>query len=354
MNQSFQRSSAQIIKIVPKSVNDNEFIRNPSQIPVGKLAIFALGGEETTDEYKARFYGRYIREILRQNDIKGIDLYSTFYAFGSRVPSHDRAELFRAAGRNVIELDADNTKRAQQIATVDKFETKPVFVQILFEHIFKPRIVNQYGRRHDINTAIQYARNAIFFTHCQGTSTMLMLQRMLQQAMLNAGYTQAEIDLFLKNIITINHEPLAPLSQLKTTSVSFMSIHDAVLRNNNMIDAVFLENAEKVNPLYIENTRTLIVPNVRDEMPNAETDEHSTFDLGEKSPYKVSKPGKILFAAERNAVVKSVLAAIERKPIPTNLITGRGVKFSDLTQNAQDFMRVAYRSPQIQVHDYQK
>ena len=354
MNPSFQRSSAQIIKIVPKSLNDNEFIRNPTTIPVGKPAFFILGGEETIDAYKARFYGRYLRTILDKNNVHGIDFYSVFYTFGSRVPSHDRAELFRAAGRNVIELEADNQKRAQQIATVDKFESKPVFVQILFEYIFKPRIVNQYGRRHDINTAIQYARNAIFFTHCQGTSTMLMLQRMLQQAMQNAGYTPAEIDLFLKNIITINHEPLAPLNQLKTTGVSFMSIHDAVLRNNNMIDAVFLENAEKVKPMYMENTHILVVPNVRDGVPDAETDEHSTFDLGDKNSFEISKAGKVLFAAERNAITKVASAAIERKPIPNNLITGRGVKLSELTQNAVEFMRSAYHSPQIQVRDYQK
>ena len=354
MNQGFQRSSAQIIKIVPKSVNQDEFVRNPSAIPVGKPAFFMLGGEETIDAYKARFYGRYIRTILNKNNISDLDYYSVFYDFGSRVPSHDRAELFRAAGRNVVELEEGNERRAQRIATVDKFESKPIFVQVLFEHIFKPRIVNQYGRRYDINTAIQYARNAIFFTHCQGTSTMLMLQRKLQQAMQDAGYTTGEIDLFLKNIVTINHEPLGPLNQLRTTSVSFMSVHDAVLRNNNMIDAVFQENIEKVKPMFLENTNTLIVPKVRDEATDAETDEHSTFDLGDRNSYTISDDGKILFAAERNAIVKAATAAIERKPIPTNLITGRGVKLSELIQNTETFMRSSYHSPQIQVHDYQK
>ena len=354
MNQPFLRSSAQIIKIVPKSLNDNEMIRNPSVIPIGKPAVFAFGGEETIDEYKARFYGRYIREILKQNHINDIDIYSVFYAFGSRVPSHDRVELFRAGGRFIQEFDTDNEKRTQQIAMVDKFEPKPIFIQILFEKIFKPRIVNQYGRRYDINTAIQYARNAICFAHCQGTSTMLMLQRMLQHAMQDAGYTSNEIDLFLKNIVVINHEPLGPIEQFKMTNVSFMSAHDAVLRNNGMISGDIINNTDIAKPMYFKASNTMIVPHVRDEAIDSETDEHSTFDLGDRNNYKLSADGKTLFAAERNALVKSVMAAIEHKPIPTNLITGRGVKFSDLTQNAQDFMRVAYRSPQIQVHDYQK
>ena len=354
MNQPFQRSSAQIIKVVPTSVSDNEIVRNPSQIPVGKPAIFALGGEETIDEYKARFYGRYIREILKQNNINGVDLYSAFYAFGSRVPSHDRAELFRAGGRFIQEFDTDNEKRAHQIAMVDKFEPKPIFVQILFEKIFKPRIVNQYGRRYDINTAIGYARNAIFFTHCQGASTILMIQNMLQAAMRDAGYSANEIDLFLKNIVVINHEPLGPIEQLKMTSVSFMSAHDAVLRNNGMIGNDIIDNIDMAKPMFFESNHTVIVPNVRDEAIDIETDEHSTFDLGEKSTYKLSNWGKIMFAAERNAIVKSVSAAIMRKPIPTNLITGRGVKFSEMTQNARDFMRAAYQAPQIQVRDYQK
>ena len=354
MYQSFQRSSAQMIKVVPKSVNQDEFIRNPTVIPVSKPAFFILGGEETIDAYKARFYGRYIRTILNKNDVHGMDFYSVFYAFGSRIPSHDRAELFRAAGRNVVELEEDDERRAQQIATVDKFEPKPIFVQVLFDKILKPRIVNQYGRRYDINTAIQYARNVIFYTHCQGASTLLMLQNKLQEEMHKVGYAQNEIDMFLKNLIAINHEPLAPLTQIKMNAVSFMSVHDAVLHTNNMIDAIFLENPEKVTPMYLENTRTLVVPNVRDEMPDSKTDEHSTFDLGDKSTYKISSAGKILFAAERNALVKSATAAMERKPIPTNLITGRGVKLSELTQNANDFIRSSYHSPQIQVRDYQK
>lgn len=354
MNHTFMRSSAQIIKIVPKTLNENEFVRNPATIPVGKLAVFTLGGEETTGEFKARFYGRYIREILKQNSISGVDIYSVFYAFGSRVPSHDRAELFRAAGRFIQEQDSDNEQRAHQIAAVDKFEPSPIFIQILFDKIFKPRIVNTYGRRYDIGTAIQYARNAIFFTHCQGTSTLLMLQRKLQQAMKDAGYTTAEIDLFLKNIVAINHEPLAPLSQFKTTSVSFMSVHDAVLRNNNMIDGSILDNADNVIPMYFDKKHIMVMPNVRDITPDPETNEHSTFDLGEKNTYKLSNAGKIMFAAERNAIVKSVNAAIEHKPVPSNLISGRGVKVSELVQNAHNFMRSAYTAPQIQVHDYQK
>ena len=352
--QSFQRSSAQIIKIVPKAQNADEFVRNPSVIPVGKPAFFMLGGEETIDAHKARFYGRYIRTILEANNINTFDFYSVFYAFGSRVPSHDRAELFRAGGRNVLELEADNEKRSAQIATVDKFEPQPIFIQILFDKIFKPRIVNQYGRKYDINTAIQYARNAIFFTHCQGASTLLMLQRKLQQTMKYAGYTPAEIDLFLKNIVVINHEPLAPLDQIKMTSVSFMSVRDAVLRDNNMIDSAILEHADNIKPMYFESKRTMVVPNVRDEMPDAETDEHSTFDLGDKNNYKLSDGGKILFAAERNAIVKSATAALMHQSIPNNLISGRGVKVSELTKNATEFMNNRYLPPQIQVHDYQK
>ncbi len=354
MNQPFQRSSAQIIKMVPVSVNENEFIRNPVSIPVGKPSVFIFGGEETIDPYKARFYGRYISEILAQNKINNVDIYSVFYAFGSRVPSHDRAELFRAAGRFVQEIDSDNEHRAQQIAAVDKFEPNPIFVQILFDKIFKPRIVNQYGRRYDINTAIQYARNAIIFTHCQGASTMLMLQHALQHAMHVAGYSPSEIDLFLKNIVTINHEPLGPIEQIKTTSVSFMSVYDAVLRDNGMFDGAILDNADNVKPMYFESKHMMVMPNVRDVTPDSETNEHSTFDLGAKNQYKLSAAGKILFAAERNALIKSLNAAIERKPIPTNLVSGRGVTVSELTQNASDFMRSAYRAPQIQVHDYQK
>ena len=130
--------------------------------------------------------------------------------------------------------------------------------------------------------------------------------------------------------------------------------NDAVLRNNNMIDAIFLENADKVKPMFLENINTLIVPNVRDKTTDAKTDEHSTFDLGERNTYKMTDAGKVLFAAERNAIVKVAVAAIEHKPIPTSLITGRGVKLSELIQNTDTFMRSSYHSPQIQVHDYQK
>lgn len=277
-----------------------------------------------------------------------------FYAFGSRIPSHDRAQLFRKAGKRIIELEADNEKRNAQISAVDKLEPQPIFIQILFDKIFKPRIVNQYGTRYEINTAIKHARNAIFFTHCQGASTMLMLQDKLQQNMKTAGYTQSEIDLFLKNIIVINHEPLGPIDQLKTTTVSFMYIHDAVLRNNGMFDDVLLENAGRIKPMFFKSKHTMVVPNVRDEIPDAETDEHSTFDLGDKNNYKLNEYGKILFAAERNAIVKSASAAILHAPIPTNLISGRGVKVSELTNNAIDFMRITYQSPQTLVHDYQK
>ena len=354
MNQPFMRSSANIIKLVPKSQNDSEFIRNPTVIPVDKLAFFALGGEETIDEYKARFYGRYIRPILNKNRIYDFDLYSVYYQFGSRVPSHDRAELFRAAGKHVVELETDNERRTAQIATVDKFEPKPIFAQILFDKIFKPRIINQYGQRYDTNTAVQYARNAICFTHCQGASTLLMVQRMLHQAMKDAGYTQSEIDLFLKNIVVINHEPLGPVDQLKMTCVSFMSVRDAVLRANGMFDDNIMHHAENIKPMYFERTSTLIVPSVRDTALAPETDEHSTFDLGDRNDFNLSESGKILFAAERNAIVKSATAAIEHKPIPKNLITGRGVKYSELVQNTHDFMRSVYTAPQIRVCDYQK
>lgn len=354
MTQPFMRSSAQIIKVVPQSQSENEIIRDPSVIPLGKPAFFLFGGEETTDMFKARFYGRYIRTILKQNNISGLDFYSVVYAFGSRIPSHDRAELFRAGKKNVIELEADNEKRAQQIAMVDKFEPKPIFIQILFEKIFKPRIVNQYGRRYDINTAVQYARNAICFTHCQGASTLLMIQNMIESEMNKVGYTQNEIDLFLKNIVAINHEPLGPINQFKMTTVSFMSVRDAVLRNNSMFGGTIVENAENIKPMYFDYQRTLVVPDVRDEVADPETDEHSTFDLGDKNPYKLSANGKTLFAAERNALVKAATAALEHKPIPKNLISGRGVKISELSQNASDFIAATYQSPQILVRDYQK
>lgn len=351
-------SSIKIIRRVPKTADNPYGCINVDDIPTDKPVLITLGGNLTKTARDANFYASQMSNLLHENDINGIDIYSIAYNFASMNPFLKRLEIFNLAGhkRHKEELQKNDVLTLKEM---NEHEPTPNYIKQLFDVIFLPRISNEHGLRIKSADAIKNMRGVKIYAHCHGALVMWQLANYMREEMMKMGYSPAEIKKIQKELLIIQHSPVAPLTQQKFTTISFASAEDTLTPyHNNAFSDWLYDNAQDVVPCYFDESRGNIF--IAGHLQTESSAEHKNTGLTklEMDRNPLTPDGKIIFTAERNALLQSAKDAILKAPIKSvkELVNGNGVDFEQLKNNGNYIYKIMINDLRRQNlrPDYQK
>lgn len=338
---TYKISDAQIMKRVPKS-NDNFYGSIiVDEIPIDIPAFVAFGGELTNTERGANSYASHLDALFEENDIKGINVYSVIYHFGDRDPKLERAEQFRIAGRKLNKEPIHPLLKYEQDLILNKMneqEPVPNYVKKLFSILFLPRIADSNGLPLSVSDAISRIRKLKLYAHCHGAATIWQIANYMYKRMLEIGYSNQDIIKVQKEMIVIQHSPIAPLEKQKFSTISFASAEDTMMSNHkNLFADWFYENSFDIVPSYFgPKYGNIFVAGRLQAVPFKEHD-YKGFLTADDTISPLTSDGEIIFKAERNALLRAANCAITGKaPKSVRALTdGDGVDFMQLKNNGE-------------------
>ena len=358
----YHPSSIHIVQRTPKTDVAPNGVRAANRINLGRPALIVLGGVSTHTKRNANYYASLIQDILHGADVTDIDMYSVYYTHGDRNPRLDHTEIFRRAGYRISASTPPYADRFEDMmAAQNANEFIPDGVIRAYRIFIRPRLITADGKRRDMETILNYMRRIYFWVHSYGGTIMRFLGDYMRDDMQKIGFSRTDIDAICKNILVIQHAPVAPLYHHPFTTLNFISCSDTVIENVNYISNYLTTNAADVDGvMYFNNTLGNFITTGQFD-PNF-IKEHDASPLRQPSfEYKSLTPnGRIVMDAERNAIIAAARNAIAGGPIPTveKLVAGPTVDFDQIRKNGELFYKFMLTDirPQKQSlrPDYQK
>ena len=323
--------SKQILKRVPKDAKHEFGITEVTTLPINEPCIVAIGGELTVSPKDANYYASMLERLLSAYDIKNVGIYSACYKFESTNRKQERAQLFRAAGTRVKNLDI----------------TKAEYIRDLYNHIILPRILDTNKKRLSDADAMKNMRKIMLFTHCHGAAVTRAFQEMMKSDMQKYGYDKKIIPQIMHGLLVVQHAPVAPVKNSMFNTISFMSASDTYMNfyDDNFFKYAF-EHAEDMAPSYFQPENLFATY----EFTNQTFGEHQIVGLVPDENLDILTPdGAIIMAAERNTIIngaKSLTSPKSKALTAQNLIapasSSDAIKpvFKELKQNGDFFLYV--------------
>ncbi len=285
-------------------------------------SILILGGENTDVPEWAYNYCISIAKTLYLNNIKkGLNIYSACYKFRDRNSSLDRLNLFRSFRDTQSIFDYGNGLTMTDITYMNHSyplsNTYPNYIYDILNFAFVPRLLGRNDQMQSTKKIKENFRNMIIFTHCHGTYVLRMIEKYLHQESNKFTYSLQDMYDIEKSIFAINHAPFAPLEQCKFSSLSFASASDTQINYYNELSYYMQTSSDAFKPAAFFGQKygnVLITNRIKEDI----TKEHSQVGLSgdPRDEHTLTESGKVLFAAERNALIEAVRAMLAEKPIP--------------------------------------
>lgn len=341
MSTVYKPSDAFLIKAVPYSDAAPYAMTEVDAITPGVPCIIMFGGELT---YCARFANHYIkqmRQTLTEGGVSGADMYSVYYDFGSRDAGLERAQLFRDAGHKIEKLNRNQEFAKNKTQHMLETEPTPRYIEKLYKMLCEPILGTMPGGvRVDTATVRKNASLVRMYAHSHGAAAIRMLGDMMAARMAELGFTQSEIRDIQQQIVVIQHGPIVPLEHPRFTTLSFGSASDTRINTHNKFSEYVFDHAEDVYPSYFSQGGAHMF--TAGQLKINIGSEHDDAGLVKAEEKLLTPDGRIIFAAERNAIVNSVRAAIDGRDTPSvpDLASGNGVDFDALKNNGEWFYKV--------------
>lgn len=335
---AYKPSNANLIHRVPKSDTAPYGIVQTITVPTDVPVLVAFGGELTYADQFANSYASMLNTLMTENKITGVEIYSVVYEFGSRDAALERAELFRAAGRK-ISVPEHPTARAtyeRQLRDIKENEPVPNYVKKLFDILLRPRISDDAGHRLPMAESMARTGRIKFYAHCHGAAAIYQMGEMMHAEMLRLGYTPDEITRVQKNLLVVQHGPLGPLNKQRFTTLSFGSAEDTMMQNHkNQFAKWIYDNSPDIVPSFFgePNGNVFVAGHLK--VASFQEHDHKGLLKSDEEMWPLTDDGKIIFAAERNALINGARHSIRGGPMPgiAELVNGDGVNFEELRQN---------------------
>ena len=277
-----------IIQRVAKTDKNPHGIRRVKNISVTKPSVVIFGGE-TTNIKIANWYASLFERLIKFYKINGVRIYSAFYDFVSTNRNTERANAF---------ITARHKLSGQPYQPVDT-----QYINDLYNIVIHPHIVDRNGNKLPDADALQNIRRFIFFDHCHGATPVREFQNMMVSDMRSLGYTPHATHQIMKNLLVIQHAPIAPLEKSLFNTVSFMSANDTRMDFHNQFTEYVAENNADLLPSYFPLGNFFVTHS----FTNQYRDEHSITGLvPDEHQDKLTPDGAIIMAAERNAIINAI------------------------------------------------
>lgn len=329
----FVGSSSYLIKNNPGATQGQKQFVSVYEIPVGKPVLVILGGALTTTDAKAYGYIDHISKKIPQTT--GVDIYSAVYQFESVDPMLVKIQTFRRAGRKIM-LDANAIiarKKEQQLQEINANEPTPGYVEDLYDAIIRPRII-----RGNPQATLKNMRDLVIYSHCHGAIVVGLLGEMAVANMQQAGFSPAETKEILANTVVIQHNPTAPLENHVFTTLNFASATDDTLDYHDKFSKQVLGRKD-IEPMFMgDDYANLFLASKLNK--DTHGSEHG-FSIGyQQTDDALTDQGKVLFAAQRNALGNALNRAKEQQSLlsPEDMIKGDNVNFAEMLNKAKAIM----------------
>ena len=329
------RSSFQIGKRVPKTETNKSGWQTTNTIPINEPSVLFLGGDGTLGAQQANGYAKQIERLFNNNNLtENIGIYSIAYDFGDTSRDPNFANNPKTS-RNILMQQHGRKTKPKKSTSID--DINPRYIQQIFDTIFLPRI-SKNNERISTSDAIQNIRNITIAAHCHGGYTFLKLEELMQNKMIELGYTSAERSEIQQQLLCVAYAPYCPLGVSKSTFISFASVNDFEVEHNNFfhsnIQLTAANNDFEIAWFPDKQGNFFMVKNLYEK----HFSDHDFHGFPENISY-FSKGGKILIIFESNAIINSVKSAIKKTKISSvkELVTGGddslGLEFETAKQN---------------------
>lgn len=334
-------SDAKIIRRIPATPGNTSSVIHCERVPFDVPCIVAFGGELTYCDQFANAYAKTLENLFKEYGVTGNNIYSVVYEFGSYDSTLERAKLFRIAGRK-LEL-SDRTETAQRLEqklrNMNKNEPIPNYIINLYNILLRPRIADSGNKKLATDMAENRMRRIKFYAHCHGAATIAQMAHYMHGEMLKIGYTLHETAKIMKNLLVIQHSPLAPLDNTKFTTLSFASAEDTALNHRNKFSEYIFENSADISPsFFAEPLGNIFVGGKLKTGIRGEHD-HTGLIKTEFNSKFLTDDGMIIFGAERNALARGAMHSVRGGTLPSisELVSDENIDFDAMKRNG-DFL----------------
>lgn len=332
---TYSKSSITIIQRVTKSDDAPYGASVIKSLPIDKPVFAVFGGELTNDLRGANSYAKRLQILLYENNIPDVGVYSVAYQFGSRNPVAERVALFRTARRRIENSDSPiaRDKNAKILDNMQQNEPTPQYIKQLFDILVRPRIVDNAGKPFDMATAVKNMSRMKIYAHCHGAAVAWQLANYMYDEMQKLGFDEQNIKKIQSAVLVIQHSPIAPMVNQRFFTISFASAEDSMMaHHNNYMSDWMGENSGDVVPAFFDSKYgNLFIAGRLKERAFKEHDYIGLLPFDEEI-WPLTDDGKIIFTAERNAIVRAAEDA--KRSVTTysvrDLTNGNGVDFDTL------------------------
>lgn len=328
----YKPSNIDIVKAVPKDDKNVWGVVAAGTIVPQRPTIIIIGGELTFTPRNANYYIKQIKSTLESASITDADIYSAYYDFGSRDPGVERINLFKRAGHKLRKTGRLQFVIDSYTDLMDSNEPTPRYIEQLYNKIILPILVLDTNGVQVDKTAYN-ASFVRFYAHSHGAATLYMLGQYMAAKLKTMGVSPAAIRQIQRNIIVIQHGPIAPLEHPKFTTLSFMSASDTRMNFHNKFSDYVTDNWADLPPVYFPQGGAHVF--AVGETNTGFGEEHKNDGL--VKPQALTDDGILLFEAERNAIVNAMRWAGQPVPTIDKLVNGGNVNLDDLRYNGEWF-----------------
>lgn len=361
MSTPFKTSVATLIQRVPRSDAHPYACAVADNVPIDVPAVVAFGGELTRTMRGANSYANLLQRVAEENEVAtGVNFYSVMYDFGSRMPALERTEQFRIAGRKIREQIHPLLKKERDDLIREMKEHEPVanYVVQLYDILLRPRIVVSHDMPTNIEQTIKNIHQIVFYGHCHGASVIWQMGEYMHNQMIQTGFAPRDVSRIQKELLVIQHSPIAPLDKQRFTTLSFASAEDTMMQHHHNLFAQWsADNSADVMASYFPRGNLFMAGRLK-EMSFQEHD-HSGLLFSDELSWPLTDDGRLIFSAERNALVhgiENMIAGNKKLPSVKKLVHGPDVDFERLCRNGDFLSKIMMQDLRQQnpKRDYQK
>ncbi len=353
-------TDAHLIKRIPAS-NYAEFsCERVDSVPVDIPVVVAFGGELTDSDRGANSYAKMLEIVFEENGISGINIYSVIYDFGTSDSKLERINLFKKAGRKINSFDNAYIKvqNERMLKLMQDKEPVPNYVKKLFDILLLPRISDSNGKKLSAKEAKFRIGKIKFYAHCHGAATIWQIGHLMHEKMLKLGYSIQEVKDVEQNLLVVQHSPIAPLDKNNFLTLSFASAEDTMMDHHNKMSEYIYDNSADVIPCFFKRPYGNIFVGGHLKVQKFQEHDHRGLLKDEGTDEFLTEDGKIIFTAERNALINGAKHSLQGGKMPniSELTSGNGVNFEELKANGDAFYKIMLKELRQQnpKHDYQK
>ncbi len=307
-----ERSSADLIKRVSASSDENYGISYAGSVPADTPALVAFGGGLTNSVREANYYASLLFRLLDSNGIHGVDVYSVFYDLQKQDTRLTRLDEFRRAGHRLRNYMTKKDEKA--FKEMRAAEEKPQYIEKLFDIILRPRVFDAAGQRLTLDEALSRIRKLKFFAQCHGSMAIYLMGQLMANKMRGAGYSAAEIRQIQQQLLVVQYAPANPLEKNKFTVISFASAYDNMMaEHNNFFAEYVLKHQDQISPAFVSAPHGNVFFAGR--LNEGAGKEHDLSMELWQEPY-LTDDGRVIYSAMRHAIVRGAQHSLTGGPLP--------------------------------------